>query len=526
MENKFLTKNTKITIKEEAPPVGLKTAEKVHREDGKINKKALSNFAKKISDYYDDELKELDPIPKVSGDDEVGSDNIDIFSIEALGAGKMSALEYEAEGSEVEKKFQKRVDDLNDTSEYDKNFGTKDGFGETDEPDDTYEKMKKASAEYNKYEDEYELPPPLRVTQAKKVKMESKENKKKKMKRLNFKNEFKTEYEMKELIPENYKTDGNTFLMTDGNQLYKVRWDESLKEATILGFKDKSKINEGINKMKKLFNYKYSDSMGKTNDYITESNVMRKMMGAVKGKTLLSEQDDKYEDGEIVKAVYNIGNGKLGFQLSTRVNKETKDEYPSHLYVSVNGKGKHLLKPKYEVDIDTQKSFSTLKPSAKGNDSVLSAFNKFNKIATAKFPKLKFSELETTVTNKHANAGVPWIYDQYMSPTGEEVSATYDKNGVKYTMTGKAYPLIQGDGNVVTDRKKYGPLTITTPKGKTVRIPVQFQTPGMINSKGGLIGLAKKNKDTHTQLTNLLGNLESGSYAAEVINNLFKNLVG
>ena len=87
----------------------------------------------------------------------------------------MFSLEYEAEGSEVEKKFQKRVDDLNDTSEYDKTFGTKDGFGETDESDDTYKKLKDAAAEYNKFEDIYELPNPLRVTQAKKIKNESKE---------------------------------------------------------------------------------------------------------------------------------------------------------------------------------------------------------------------------------------------------------------------------------------------------------------------------------------------------------------
>ena len=289
MENKFLTKNTKITIKEEAAPPGLKTAEKVHDEDGKINKKALSDFAKKLTDYYKDELKELDPIPKVTADDEVGEDGIDIFNIEALGAGKMSALEYEAEGSEVEKKFQKRVDDLNDTSEYDKNFGTKDGFGETDEPDDTYEKMKKAAAEYNKYEDEYELPPPLRVTQAKKVKAESKENKKKKMKRLNFKRAFKTEYEMKELIPENYKIEGNTFIMTDGNQVYKVRWDGSLKEGTILGYKNKAQINEDMGKMKKLFNYQYSDSQSKTNDYPTETQALKTLLESVKDKDLLGE---------------------------------------------------------------------------------------------------------------------------------------------------------------------------------------------------------------------------------------------
>ena len=72
---------------------------------------------------------------------------------------------------------------------------------------------------------------------------------------------------MLQLIPENYKKDGHTFLMTDGNKIYKVRWDKSLKEGTVLGFKNKSKINEGMAKMKKLYNYKYSDSMGKTNDY-------------------------------------------------------------------------------------------------------------------------------------------------------------------------------------------------------------------------------------------------------------------
>lgn len=531
MKEKFLTKNTEITIKEDTnyltpTPEGLKTYRKVHDEAGKINKKALNDFAKKLTDYYGDELKELDPVPKVDREDEVGSDGVDVFEIEALAPTNL-ALSYDDEGSEVEKKLQKRTDELNDWEEYDENFGTKDGFGATDEKDKTYEKMDKAAKYWREASIKVRPTDPLRVkiVGGKKTQTESKDNKKKKMKRLNFKNEFTTEYEMKKLIPENYKTDGNTFLMTDGNQLYKVRWDESLKEATILGYKDKSKIIESINKMKKLYNYKYSDSMGKTNDYITESTAMRKMMGIVKGKTLLSEQDDKYGDGEVVKAVYNVGNGKLGFQLATMVDKETKKEYPSHLYVSVNGKGKTLIKPKYEVDIDTQKSLATLKPSAKGNDSVLSAFNKFNKIVSEKFPDLRLSELETTVTNKHANAGVPWIYAQYMSPTGEEVSSTYEKNGVEYTMTAKAYPLIQGDGNVVTDIKKYGPLTIKTPKGKTVKIPVQFQTPKQIGNKGGLIALAKKNKDTYTQLANLLGNLESGSYAADVINNLFKNLV-
>ena len=294
MKKRFLTKNTKITIKEgdnylTPPPAGLKSYRKIHDEDGKVNKKALSDFAKKLEDYYGDELKELDPVPKVTGEDEIASDGVDIFDIEALGAGKMSALEYEAEGSDVEKKFKKRVDDLNDTSEYDKIFGTVDGFGETDEPDKTYEKLKKSSAEYNKYKGEYGLPNPLRVTQAKKVKAESKDNKKKKMKRLNFKKAFTTEYEMKKLIPENYKIEGNTFLMTDGNKIYKVRWDDTLKEGTILGYKNKSQINEDVTKMKKLFNYQYSDSMGKSNGYATETAKLKTLLESVKDKNLLGE---------------------------------------------------------------------------------------------------------------------------------------------------------------------------------------------------------------------------------------------
>ena len=109
------------------------------------------------------------------------------------------------------------------------------------------------------------------------------------MKRLNFKNEFTSEEQMKELIPENYKVNDNVFLMTDGNQTFKVRWDESLSEATVLNYKNKNFINENVEKMKKLFNYKYSDSMGKTNNYGEETKSFKTIMENVKGKELLGE---------------------------------------------------------------------------------------------------------------------------------------------------------------------------------------------------------------------------------------------
>ena len=59
MEKEFLTKNTKVTIKEEAAPNGLKTYEKIHKEDATINNDALKAIGKKLEDYYGDELKEL-----------------------------------------------------------------------------------------------------------------------------------------------------------------------------------------------------------------------------------------------------------------------------------------------------------------------------------------------------------------------------------------------------------------------------------------------------------------------------------
>jgi len=277
MKGKFLTKKTKITIREEKEPNGLKVASTARKESGTFNTDALKNFDKKMSNYYEFDKDEEFIEPKVNR-----SDYEEAYEIEALGAGKMSGLKYDNEDTEVFKSFMKRIDDLNDTSEYDKDFGTHDGFGEGEKEDDTYELLKTNSEKYKKHKydkpDEYQETPRVRVTN------ESKDNK---MKRLNFKNEFKTENDVLELIPEHYKSDGHVFLMTDGNQTYKVRWDEELNEGTVLSYKNKSMINEDTDKMKKLFNYKYSDSMGKTNNYSEETNTFKNLFESTKGKTLL-----------------------------------------------------------------------------------------------------------------------------------------------------------------------------------------------------------------------------------------------
>ena len=66
------------------------------------------------------------------------------------------------------------------------------------------------------------------------------------MKRLNFKQSFKDETHMMSLIKEDYKTDGNTFLMTDGNETYKVRWegDNTLGEGVVLQYQTEKELTK------------------------------------------------------------------------------------------------------------------------------------------------------------------------------------------------------------------------------------------------------------------------------------------
>ena len=278
MRHRFLTKKSKITIREDKEPNGLKLSSSVRKESGAFNTEALKDFDNKMSNYYDfDNDEDFNP-PKINR-----SDYEEAYETEALGAGKMSGLRYDNEDTEVFKSFVDRMDALNDTSEYDEIFGTHDGFGQGKKEDDTYKKLKDNGEKYIKHKyyepDEYHYTPKVRIT--------DKPINEDKMKRLNFKNEFKTEHEMLNLIPEHYKYDNHVFLMTDGNQTYKVRWDNSLKEGTILSYKNKSMITEDKNKMKKLFNYKYSDSMGKTNDYTRETDTFKNLFESTKGKTLL-----------------------------------------------------------------------------------------------------------------------------------------------------------------------------------------------------------------------------------------------
>jgi len=114
------------------------------------------------------------------------------------------------------------------------------------------------------------------------------------MKRLKFKKEFKGVANALRMIPESYKVDSKVFEMTDGNESYKIRWEGSLNEgaAVILTASDKKMVNEDIQKMKHLFNYKSEDTLGlvKGKNRVDENATFADIYA--KTKKLISETED------------------------------------------------------------------------------------------------------------------------------------------------------------------------------------------------------------------------------------------
>ena len=114
------------------------------------------------------------------------------------------------------------------------------------------------------------------------------------MKRLKFKKEFKGVANALRMIPESYRVDSKVFEMTDGNESYKIRWEGSLNEgaAVVLTASDKKMVNEDMEKMKHLFNYKSEDTLGlvKSKNRVDENATFADIYA--KTKKLLSETED------------------------------------------------------------------------------------------------------------------------------------------------------------------------------------------------------------------------------------------
>ena len=120
------------------------------------------------------------------------------------------------------------------------------------------------------------------------------------MKRVKFKEKFNGMENALKLIPEHHKIDKNIFEMTDENETYKIRWEGALNEgeAVVLLASSKTEINEDVQKMKKLFEYKSVNTLGnvKGENRIKENQSFISLLE--KTKKLLAENEEETEDDD------------------------------------------------------------------------------------------------------------------------------------------------------------------------------------------------------------------------------------
>jgi hypothetical protein len=121
------------------------------------------------------------------------------------------------------------------------------------------------------------------------------ENKIESMKRLRFKKPFNGLDNALNLIPESYKIDNKVFEITDGNETYKIRWEGSLNEGRAIalsGF-ERTVVNEDIEKIKHLMNFKSEETLGtvKGNQRIDENVKFSDIWN--KSKALLTESEEE-----------------------------------------------------------------------------------------------------------------------------------------------------------------------------------------------------------------------------------------
>lgn len=255
-------------LKPSGDPVGLKITKQALKKSKETNDSYYKELEKKFKDYLKLDVKD-NPSPKVNMTDEERK--------MYYGTG-MEGLKYDDEGTPKHEKFVKRNEELNKPS---KNY-----YLNKDQVEDSYDKIMKDGKAYKKHKyekpDEYQKTPKVRITK------ESED--KKTMKQLSYKKPFVSYEKTVTLIPENYKTDGNKFRMTDGNEYYTIRWEGDSKSGspTLLTYKNETLVKEDVSKMKHLYDYKSEETLMKTNDALTENQIFMELMG--KSRTLVNEQ--------------------------------------------------------------------------------------------------------------------------------------------------------------------------------------------------------------------------------------------
>jgi hypothetical protein len=270
MTKKDILNKIKSTILGEASTTpGITVTSKVQKDDKKFNDEYYKDSNKKFKDYLGIEKDDFDA-PKVNADEK---------QEKSYGGSGMEGLTYDNEGTEVAKKFTKRVADLNKPS--------KDYYLKKDEVNDVYSKLTKKAKSYNDEKKIYQNTPPVRAVEAKKMKSEST------IKRLTYKTEFINESIVFNLIPEDFKKNDLVFEMTDGNKLMKIRWEGNKNgRPVVLVSKDSKKISNELDRMHQLFEYNPRNTFGKSNILIEDEELKR-----IIGESKNIDEENNVESG-------------------------------------------------------------------------------------------------------------------------------------------------------------------------------------------------------------------------------------
>ena len=251
----------------------------------------------------------FDP-PKVNREDDQ-TEPEDVYSTEALGPGQL-ALRYDNEGTPVYDKFTKRINDLNGD-------------------DLSYKKLKGYGEKYLKHKygtpDEYHYTPKVRTTD--KPINETyvdvlEEN------IFKVKGTIKSKEQVINLVdrlPNRVRVDETVFAVTDGENEYRLMWEGSRDgEAVITHEKNINIVNENIDKMKHLWEFKSSPTSTNRKAIKENDDVFFKMMNKVRGKESLNEAvavDAKANKSVIKKLAKELSNDSdLGAKCRQLIKKD------------------------------------------------------------------------------------------------------------------------------------------------------------------------------------------------------------
>jgi hypothetical protein len=311
------------TFVSEATVPGLEVTNKAKGESGKVNKKAIKDVEKKLSDYDKDSKKETkDSTKPVKFNYTDDSESEYHQEMEIMNGQEM--IQYDRDPSEI---YKKRAEEAIAGSS---RMGNNPDWANVVVPgqggDPTFGKklVKAIKASEKKrndgtptskmFGDDWEV---VADKGHKPYAFENAENNKEiikeKMKRLTFKKPFNGVNNALNLIPESYRVDNKVFEMTDGEESYRVRWEGSLNEgkAVVLMAADKTLVNEDMQKMKHLMGYKSEETLGnlKGSERINED----KSFGDIwkKTKTILSEGINELTDAQ--EDTFNMNHGDKPF---------------------------------------------------------------------------------------------------------------------------------------------------------------------------------------------------------------------